>query len=87
MSRQVGDLLLAGCEEGPNNFSYDARILGRPTGALSYYALNALKTLSANATYAQWHAAITPASLPSASYPQIPQIVGSAEARKRKVLA
>lgn len=85
MSRRFGDLLLAGCKEGPNNFSYDARIAGKPAGAFTYYALKALKSLPATATYGQWHAAISPAFLPTASYPQIPQIVGSQEARHRKV--
>lgn len=85
VSRAAGDLLLSGCQEGANNFSYDARINGRPVGAYTYYALKALKTLKAGASYADWHAAITPAYLPSASYPQSPQIVGNAAARKRKV--
>jgi hypothetical protein len=31
-----------------------------------------------------WNAAITPKFLPSASYPQVPQIVGSAKAKKQK---
>jgi hypothetical protein len=86
LSRSSGDLLLSGCKEGPNNFSYDARIGGRPCGAFTYFALKALKSLKAGASYADWHAAITPANLPSASYPQSPQIVGSAAAKKRKVL-
>ena len=85
LSRMMGDLLLAGCKEGPNNFSYDARIAGRPCGAFTYYALKTLKRLPANATYAQWHAAINPAYLPSASYPQSPQIFGSVEARSRQI--
>lgn len=87
MSRRFGDLLLSGCKEGPNNFSYDARIAGKPTGAFTYYALKALKSLPANATYGQWHAAITPNFLPSASYPQIPQIVGNQEVRHHKIFA
>ncbi|MBN8454528.1 caspase family protein [Accumulibacter sp.] len=86
LSRMAGDLLLAGCKEGPNNFSYDARIGGRPCGAFTYYALKTLRALPAGATYADWHARITPANLPSASYPQTPQIFGSADARQRKVL-
>lgn len=86
-SRAAGDLLLSGCQEGPNNFSYDARIKGRPCGAFSYYALQALKNLPASASYADWHAAITPASLPSASYPQSPQIFGNAAARKRRIFS
>lgn len=87
VSKKWGDLLLAGCKEGPNNFSYDAKIKGRFNGAFTYYALKALKSVSANASYAEWHAAITPAYLPSVSYPQSPQIVGSKEARERKVFA
>ncbi|MEO8134016.1 MAG: caspase family protein [Betaproteobacteria bacterium] len=85
LSRKSGDLLLAGCKEGPNNFSYDARIKGRPNGAFTYYALKALKSLGADATYAQWHAATNPQYLPSASYPQSPQIFGDPAARRRKV--
>ncbi len=85
LSRDAGDLLLSGCKEGPNNFSYDARIKGRPTGAFTYYALKALKTLKPGATYADWHAAINPVYLPSASYPQSPRITGGADARKRKI--
>ncbi len=87
LSRMMGDLLLAGCTEGPNNFSYDASIAGRPCGAFTYYALKALRRLPANATYAQWHAAITPGSLPSASYPQTPQIFGSQDARNRQIFS
>lgn len=80
------DLLLAGCEEGPNNFSYDATIAGRPNGAFTYYALKALKRLPTGATYADWHAAIRK-SLPSANYPQTPQVFGAKAARKLKVFA
>lgn len=87
LSRGEGDLLLSGCKEGPNNFSYDATIKGQPTGAFTYYALKSLKTLKPEASYADWHAAINPGSLPSASYPQSPQIVGTAEARAQKVFA
>ncbi len=84
--KQQGDLLLAGCQEGPNNYSYDARIGGRYNGAFTYYALKTLKTLPATASYADWHAAIR-AYLPSSSYPQAPQMVGNSAARKRKILA
>lgn len=80
----LGDLLLSGCKEGPNNFSYDAKIKGRFNGAFTYYALKALKSMKPGATYAEWHKAITK-YLPSASYPQSPQIVGSIGARKGKI--
>jgi hypothetical protein len=82
--RQLGDLLLSGCKEGPNNFSYDAKIAGRYNGAFTYYALKTLKTLPAGATYADWHAAIC-TYLPSASYPQSPRILGISAARRQPV--
>jgi hypothetical protein len=85
MNKGLSDLLMSGCKEGPNNFSYDARIKGRPVGAFTYYALKALRTLPAGASYADWHAAITPKFLPSTTYPQSPQLVGSPEARKLKI--
>jgi hypothetical protein len=81
-----GDLLLSGCEEGPDNFSYDASFNSRPNGAFTYYALKTLKTLAPGATYVDWHKAIR-RSLPSASYPQAPQLFGSKSARRLKVLA
>jgi hypothetical protein len=87
MSRGLGDVLLAGCQEGANNFSYDATIGGKPAGAFTYYALKALKTLNPNSTYADWHKAINPVYLPSVSYPQSPQIFASAAARQQKIFA
>ncbi len=80
-SNKLGDLLLSGCKEGPNNFSYDARINGRFNGAFTYYALKELKGMKSGASYADWHKAIAK-YLPSASYPQVPQMVGSLGARK-----
>jgi metacaspase-1 len=85
MSRSDGDLLLAGCKEGPNNFSYDARFRFRANGAFTYYALKTLKKLGPGATYADWMAAISPEYLPTMSYPQTPQIVGTAEARQQRI--
>ncbi|UCV20282.1 caspase family protein [Ferribacterium limneticum] len=83
--KQVGDLLLAGCKEGPNNYSYDAKINGRYNGAFTYYALKALKTLKPEATCNDWYKAILK-SLPSASYPQMPQLFGTSAAKTRKAL-
>ncbi|MEB3322583.1 MAG: caspase family protein [Synechococcaceae cyanobacterium] len=80
-----GDLLLAGCEEGPNKFSYDASFQGRPNGAFTYYALKTLRTLPPEASYSEWHRAIRD-YLPSANYPQKPQIMGTRRAMKFPVL-
>ena len=74
--RSAGDVLMAGCEEGPDHFSYDANFRNRPNGAFTYYALRALKNLPAKATYREWHAAIR-RSLPSTNYPQKPQLMGT----------
>ncbi len=82
----TGDLLLSGCAEGPNNFSYDAQIAGRPNGAFTYYALKALKSMPASATYTDWHIAIRK-SLPSANYPQAPQLVGSKAMRRTTIFS
>jgi len=83
--KQVGDLLLAGCKEGPNNYSYDAKINGRYNGAFTYYALKTLKALKPEATYNDWYKAMLK-SLPSASYPQTPQLFGTGAAKTRKAL-
>lgn len=82
----AGDLLMAGCEEGPNHYSYDADFKNRPNGAFTYYALRALKTLPAKATYRDWHAAIR-RSLPSTNYPQKPQLVGTKATLSSAILA
>ena len=86
LAKQQGDLLLAGCQEGPNNYSYDAKIGGRYNGAFTYYALKTLKHLKASASYTDWYKAIRD-YLPSASYPQSPQLVGNKTARRQKIFA
>jgi uncharacterized caspase-like protein len=87
VTKQDGDLLLAGCAEGPNNFSYDAKIAGRYNGAFTAYALKTLRALPPNKdTYADWYAQIRK-YLPSASYPQTPQLFGDKAARERKIFA
>lgn len=86
VTSRPGDLLLAGCREGANNFSYDASFRGRANGAFTYYALKTLKALPAGASYADWHRAIC-MHLPSANFPQSPQLVASAAVKKRKVFA
>jgi hypothetical protein len=55
-------------------------------GAFTYFAIKTLKNLPADASYAQWQQAIRN-YLPSATYPQTPQILGDPAARRRKVFA
>jgi hypothetical protein len=85
-----GDLLISGCREGPQNVSWDTHFKGRPNGAFTYYALKTLRELDKrkpDATYADWHAAITPANLPSTDCPQEPQIVGSEATRAMRIFS
>lgn len=83
----LDDVLMAGCMEGKFNFSYDATFDGRANGAFTSFALKALRSLPPNATYEQWHAAITPSMLPTADFPQTPQLVAIEAARRRAVLS
>ena len=62
------------------------RFKGRPNGAFTYYALRTIQSLPAGATYTDWYAAIRQ-YLPSASYPQTPQIFGGKRRRKFAALA
>jgi hypothetical protein len=82
----LDDVLMSGCQEGADNFSYDAVLAGRPVGAFTFHALKALRELPPGATYADWHRAITPEYLPSINYPQTPQLVAAGNAAQRAVL-
>ncbi|WP_432723982.1 caspase family protein [Jeongeupia wiesaeckerbachi] len=70
--RPAGGVLMAGCRD--TEFSYDARFNGKPNGAFSYVALQALKR--SPATYRDWFTTIRQ-SLPSQNYPQTPQLGGT----------
>ena len=67
-------LLLAGCHD--SEYSYDAWFQGRPNGAFTFVALQALSKLKEGATYRDWYAAIRKV-LPSQQYPQSPNLYGS----------
>jgi len=76
-------LLLSGSKD--NEFSYDASFEGRPNGAFTRAALDALRELPEGATYSQWHKAIR-RSLPSMDYPQTPQLGATRTQKTWKVL-
>jgi len=82
LKRSGGDLLLAGCQD--TEYSWDTSFRGRPNGAFTYYALKTLRDQKP-ATYDAWFNAIR-SYLPSSRLPQSPQILGSAQARRFKVL-
>jgi metacaspase-1 len=74
-------LLLSGCKDV--EFSYDADFDGRPNGALTRTAIEALKKKPK--TPQDWHAEIR-RRLPSQMYPQTPQLFGSLKAKKGPML-
>ncbi|WP_238011278.1 caspase family protein [Dactylosporangium sp. AC04546] len=64
-------LLLSGCKDA--EYSYDATFDGRPNGAFTHVALEALRSLPEDATYRDWLRSIR-RSLPSEDYPQSPAL-------------
>lgn len=83
--KDLGDLLLSGCEDGETDFSYDATISGRPNGAFTFYALKALESLAPDASYLAWHQEIVD-TLPTVQFPQHPQLVASQKVKQRPLL-
>jgi hypothetical protein len=75
-------LLMAGCQD--TEYSYDAYFRGRPNGAFTFVALQALKKLPAGATYFDWYKMIR-RMLPSRQYPQTPNLYGSTRMKEWKV--
>ena len=73
-------VLLSGCRD--EEYSYDAWFNGRPNGAFTYVALQALKQLPQSATYRDWHREIRKV-LPHINYPQTPQLSGSWRQRNK----
>jgi hypothetical protein len=70
-------LLLSGCKDV--EFSYDADFQGRPNGAMTRVALEALRDKPA--TPQEWFRAIRK-RLPSQTYPQTPQLFGGLKAKR-----
>jgi hypothetical protein len=75
-------LLFSGCRD--TEFSYDTAFNGRPNGAFTRTAIDALRDGSITTPLA-WHAAIC-AHLPSKLLPQSPQLFGSTEAKNGPLL-
>jgi len=80
--QQYPALLFSGCQD--TEFSYDTAFNGRPNGAFTRTAIDALQD-AAIATPKAWYAAIC-ARLPSAQLPQSPQLFGSVEAKNGPLL-
>lgn len=78
---EMKELLISGCKS--TEYSYDAKIGGKPTGAFSYYAIEILKK-NPKITYEKFHKLLRK-KLPSTQYPQMPQLEGS-EANKKSIM-
>ena len=74
------DVLLSGCSD--KEYSYDANIDGTYHGAMTYYALKAIREAPDALTYNRLHSRIT--SL-IGDYPQHPQLEGSTANKRRKL--
>lgn len=74
------DVLLSGCSD--KEYSYDANIDGTYHGAMTYYALQAIRQAPQSLTYSRLHSRIT--SL-IGDYPQHPQLEGTNANKKRLI--
>lgn len=74
------EILLSGAKD--TEYSYDAYINGVWAGAMSYYATSVMQS---GQTYNEFYSLLR-TKLPSASYPQTPQLEGKAVAKEGKVL-
>jgi len=75
------ELLLTGCSD--TELSYDAFIDGRYNGAMSRYAINAIRA-NPDATFRAFYDLLRQ-SLPSQQYPQTPQLEGSERNKSREL--
>lgn len=77
------ELLLSGCSD--SEYSYDAYINGRYNGAMSRYAIDAIRA-DPEATFEEFYSVLRQ-TLPSQEYPQTPQLEGSEENKSRVLFA
>jgi metacaspase-1 len=77
------EILLSGCTD--KEYSYDAQIGGVYHGAMTYYALKAIREANYQITYAQLHSRLN-YRLDEAGYPQHPQLEGKSQNKKRQIL-
>jgi hypothetical protein len=78
-------LLIAGCQD--TEYSLDCFFRGRPNGAFTFHALQALrKMVVGENTYGDWFRELR-TFLPTSAYPQAPNMVGTREQTERKIFA
>jgi hypothetical protein len=81
---KMKDLLLSGCT--PSEYSYDALIGGKYHGAMTYYALQAIRDAEYAITWRQLHSRLG-VLLEDGGYPQHPQLEGTTARKRRRVFS
>ena len=76
------EVLIAGCTD--KQYSYDAYFDGIYHGAMTYYAMQAIRAANYKLTYAQLHSRITNLI---EDYPQNPQLEGNTANKKKQIFA
>ena len=79
---QMRELLLSGCSD--REYSYDAFFDGVYHGAMTYFALQAIRDSEYTLTYQQLHDRLD-YLIDDAGYPQHPQLEGNTENRRRQL--
>ncbi|MGI8786871.1 MAG: caspase family protein [Pyrinomonadaceae bacterium] len=78
---KMNEVLLSGCTD--KEYSYDAYFNGIYHGAMTYFALQAIREANYKLTYAQMHLRLH--NLIDADYPQHPQLEGKTANKKRQI--
>ena len=81
---QMKEVLLTGCSD--KEYSYDAMIGGRYHGAMSYFALQAIRQANFTPTWQQMYTQLSN-TIDSAGYPQHPQLEGPRSKKKLTVFS
>jgi hypothetical protein len=79
---KMREVVLTGCTD--KEYSYDAYLNGTYHGAMTYYALQAIRQANGKLTYAQLHQRLGHLIQ---DYPQHPQLEGKQANKKRQVFA
>ncbi|MGH8773208.1 MAG: hypothetical protein ACREV2_18830, partial [Burkholderiales bacterium] len=74
----------SGCTD--KEYSYDALIAGKYHGAMTYYALSAIRAANYEITWAQLKSQVN-ALVDNAGYPQHPQLEGNTKNKRRRIFS
>lgn len=81
---KMNEILLSGCTD--REYSYDAYFGGKYHGAMTYYALQAMREADFQLTYAQLHQRVN-YLLENQRYNQHPQLEGKSANKKRRIFS